>query len=84
MAGIQPRAVVVPTVIETFGSPEYFGDGAIFLDRGEIITVVYFVERIVDGAIQNIEVCRVHRARRRWMESLERANAMLLMVGTAH
>lgn len=70
------RMTTVPKIVESYSGPEFFADGTIFLDRGEIVTMIHYVERYSGNNIKNIEVCRVHRARANWLRSLERANAM--------
>lgn len=64
-----------PVIQESWGTPEFYADGGAIIDRGEIMTVVYFVERTSGGIVQNHEVARIHYARHRWMTGLSRIAA---------
>ncbi|MGE0575416.1 MAG: hypothetical protein AB7F22_10420 [Reyranella sp.] len=48
-----------PEIIEGYGTPDVFANGAVLRDEGEVFTLVYFVGR----AGENHEVFRVHMPR---------------------
>lgn len=66
-----------PAIIESYGTPEMYADGATFIDRGEVMTGVYFVERETANGIEFHEICRIHYPRSKWMAGLAAALAKL-------
>lgn len=59
-------------IVETIGTPEYYAEGATFRDQGEVMTGIYYTERMIGGATTRVEVLRIHFGRARWIESFER------------
>lgn len=64
-------------IAETIGCPEFFADGATFVDRGDVMTGVYYVWRKVGETAVRIEVLRIHFSRTGWHQSLEQTLACL-------
>lgn len=66
-------------VVETFGAPTFYSDGAIFIPRDDVMTSIFFEERITGFKLERVEVCRIHFSRQGWLAGLERTNRVLRM-----
>lgn len=57
-----------PVVIEGFGTPDLFANGAVLRDDGDVFTLVYFVTRRAGEAVEHHEVLRVRIPRSDFMK----------------
>lgn len=82
---ISATLALQPKVVEAYGTPEYYSDGAVFFPHNEVMTSVFFVERIVGFKIERHEVCRIHFSRTGWLAGLDRTNRVLReTIGAVH
>lgn len=74
MHALPPR-LEPPAIIESVNTVELYADGATFVDRGEVMTGLYYVERDGQDGITRYEVARIHFPRSKWMAGLTAALA---------
>jgi hypothetical protein len=72
MHALPPRLEPL-AIVESYGTPEFFADGATFIDRGEVMSGIYFVERETVNGIERHEIARIHFPRSKWMAGLAAA-----------
>ncbi len=62
-------------IIEAYGTPEMFADGAVFFDRGELVEIIVFANRFAEQEIERHECGRIRMLKSAFGQSVMTAMA---------